>query len=329
MQSATPLVEETTPATCGACGASRPEPVYEVWDLIWTHPGRWGYVRCGRCGHGYLDPRPSDAALGAFYGALYTPDNLETMIKIGESGFDRGLQKARVAAVVAAMEGRAVERLLDVGCGVGFYLKLLADAFPKAEALGVEMGGPAADRAASLGPTILRTGFDDADVAPGSVDALCMNHLVEHLPSPKDALARAATLVRPGGVIEVEIPRGDGWGCERLGRWWWPHMPPQHIQLFTRDGLVKTLATAGFSEVISERTTGYPLTLSAALVLSFKHTAGSASAHARNPLVRIPAFLIGLSLLPLTLLFDALIAPLLNGPMGRGDILMVVARRDD
>jgi len=328
MQSATPQVEETTPAVCGACGADQPKAVYEVWDLIWTQPGRWGYVRCGDCGHGYLDPRPSDAALGAFYGALYTPENLQTMIKIGESGFDRGLQKARVAAVVAATAGRPVERLLDVGCGVGFYLKLLSDAYPEAEALGVEMGGPAADRAAALGPTILRTGFDEADVAAGSVDVLCMNHLVEHLPSPMDALRRAAELVRPGGVIEVEIPRQDGWGCERLGRWWWPHMPPQHIQLFTRDGLVRTLAEAGFSEIVSERTTGYPLTLSAALVFAFKFTVGSESRHAKNPLVRIPALLLGLALLPFTVLFDAVVAPLLNNLMGRGDILMLVARRD-
>lgn len=327
MSSATPTVAETTPAVCGACGADRPQVQYPVRDLLWVSPGDWRFVTCGACGHGYLDPRPSDAALGAFYSALYTPDNLQTMIRIGESGFDRGLQRRRVRDIRRAVEG-PVRRLLDVGCGVGFFLRELGRAFPGAEALGVEVGGPAADHAESLGLTLHKTSFDQVALEPGSVDVLCMNHLVEHLPDPAAALARAAALVRPGGVIEVEVPRLDGWGRRWLGRWWWPHMPPQHIQIFSAEGLARALAGAGFSRVVSTRTAGYPLTASAALVLFARFTAGSESAHAGNWLVRGPATLLGLLALPLTVLFDALVAPLLNGPLGMGDILTVVARRD-
>ncbi len=328
MASAPPRVEETTPARCGACGAARPQPEYPVRDLIWASEGEWGFVRCGECGHGYLDPRPSDPALGAFYTALYTPENLETMVKIGEGGFDRRLRAARVRDLARAAQGRPA-RLLDVGCGVGFFLHELHAVFPEAEAIGVEMGPGAADRAASLpGLTVLREPFEALDLPAGSVDVLSMNHLLEHLPEPAAAQRTAAELVRPGGLIEVEIPRMGGWGQARLGRWWWPHLPPQHIQLFSRDGLVALLAQAGFSEVCSERTTGYPLTLSAAVVFVFRFTVGSESRFARNPLVRLPALLLGLALLPLTLLFDAVAAPLLNGPLGRGDLITVVARRD-
>ncbi len=327
MSSATPAVSETTPALCGACGADRPRVHYPVRDLIWKTPGDWRFVTCGDCGHGYLDPRPTDAALAAFYGALYTPENLDTMLRIGESGFDRSLRRRRVRAVREAVEG-PVRRLLDVGCGVGFFLSELGQAFPGAEALGVELGGPAADRAEGLGLIVHRVGFDALELPPGSVDVLCMNHLVEHLPDPAAALRRAAELVRPGGLIEIELPRLDGWGRRWLGRWWWPHMPPQHIQLFSAVGLRRALAEAGFSQVVSSRTAGYPLTLSAALVLWSRFTTGSASPFAERWLVRGPASLLGLAALPLTALFDALAAPLLSGPLGMGDILTVVARRD-
>ena len=117
----------------------------------------------------------------------------------------------------------------------------------------------------------------------------------------------------------------DGWARRLFGRWYWPHLPPQHLQLFTRRGLETLLESCGF-EVESVHTAGYPATASATLVLSARHTIGSRSPHADNWLVRGPAALLGVVLLPFTLLFDLLLAPELDRG-GAGDILTVVARR--
>ena len=316
----------TRHAACAVCGQDDPRLVYSVRDLIWDDPTLWSFVRCGACGHGYLDPHPGPAALTALYEGLYTPEKLGLMIRIGEGGFDRGLQRARARAITGALTG-PVHRILDVGCGVGFSLQVLAKALPAAEAMGVEMAGPAADKAAELPEiTVLKQPFMTLEMEPGSVDVLCMNHLLEHLSDPGGHLARAAELVRPGGLIAIEIPQLEGWGRSLFGRWYWCHLPPQHLQLFHLDGLTQLLAAAGFGEVVKVERTGYPGNLTVTMVLFIKNTVGSSSRFARNWLVRGPPMLLGILALPLTILLDVTVGSLLNAL--RGDILRVLARRD-
>ncbi|GEM_PF-1349301 len=313
------------------CGAEEARARYPVRDLVLGFDdGGLAFAECG-CGHGLLVPPPSAATLADFYQALYTPENVETMRKINESGFDRGLRKARVKAIREALGDRSVARIVDVGCGLGHFLRELADALG-GEAIGVEMGeGAAATAEARLAERgapgrVLRTAFDDADVDAASVDVLTMNHFLEHHPRPEVALRRAAELVAPGGLLGIEVPRADGWGRRLLGRWWWPHLPPQHVHLFTEAGLVRSLAAAGFSTILKRRAGSYPATLTAGWVLATRHSLGSESRFAGTPVVAL-AWLLGLAGLPFTLLFDAVVGTALD-LAGRGDILLLVARRD-
>ena len=303
---------------------------YPVQDLVLHGEGSWDFARCA-CGHGLLAPQPSSDELNAFYSGLYTPANLEVMRRANASGFDRGLRRERVRAVRAALGSATVTRVLDVGCGLGHFLTELAVAVG-AEASGVELGDPAADATearltAALGPStsprVIREPFDGVSL-PEPADIVSMNHFLEHHPRPAEALGHAASLVRVGGLVEVEVPRGDGWGIRWLGRWWWPHLPPQHVHLFTRAGLRRALRTAGL-EPVSDRVSGYPFTLTAGWVHRIQHTLGRRSRFAGNPAMVAVSWLVGLPGLLVTALFDATAGVLLN--RSDGDILMVVARR--
>jgi ubiquinone/menaquinone biosynthesis C-methylase UbiE len=304
---------------------------YPIQDLVLHGQGAWTFARCA-CGHGLIAPMPDEAELAAFYSQLYTPENLERMKQANESGFDKALRAARIAAVKAALDSTEPARLLDVGCGLGHFLTELAEALGAADATGVEFGGPAADAAeerltTALGapdsPRVLRELFDEVSLDE-PVDVVSMNHFLEHHPRPERALAHAVGLVRDGGLVEVEVPRGDGWGIRLLGRWWWPHLPPQHVHMFSRKGLERALRTAGL-EPVSWRVSGYPMTLSASWVHRIQHTLGRRSRFAGNPLMAGLSWLLGAPGLLLTALFDLTAGALLNRTSG--DILMVVARK--
>ena len=111
---------------CPVCGAT-PSPIYEVRDLLLEQEGRWDVAEC-RCGHLTLQPLPDEDALRAFYAELWTPRAREIMTSIGKSGFERRLQRTRVR-LIAAARSQAPEQVLDVGCGLGFYLRLLRERF--------------------------------------------------------------------------------------------------------------------------------------------------------------------------------------------------------
>jgi len=250
------------------------------------------------------------------------------MIRIGAGRFDRSLQRGRIRAIKSAMSGLCVSSMLDVGCGVGFFVQRLAQAFPKAVATGIEVAGPAAQQARRLcgdAVEIIEQSFLDSTLAPQSIDVLCMNHLLEHLSVPSVHMQRAAEMVRCGGIIVIEVPQLHGWARTILGPWFWCHLPPQHLHLYSVEGLRHLLSTNGFDEIVNLSTTGYPFNITVGFVMYVRHTVGSRSPRSQEWWIRAPAVLVGLLLLPMVVCLDVLAGFFLNRT--RGDILRIVARR--
>jgi SAM-dependent methyltransferase len=81
----------------------------------------------------------------------------------------------------------------------------------------------------------------DAHVLPfsdASLDAVIMQAVLEHLAEPRAALAEAWRVLRPGGVLYVEMPFLQGF-----------HADPHDYQRYTLQGLRRRLA--GFEELAS------------------------------------------------------------------------------
>ena len=325
---------------CPVCGSSETAPRYTVRDLLYEKPGRWSFVVCAGCGHGMIHPRPDEADLAALYAGYYDERITGFMARLNEGGLVRRFHRSRVAAILAGLGSAPVRRILDIGCGLGHFLGDLRAAIRQqtgapVEAIGVEPGAAAGAAAAQLasgdadGPKgrILNARIDDVELEPGSVDVLTMNHFLEHHPRPEVVLARTAELVAPGGLIEVEVPRIGGLPQRLFGRWWWLHIPPQHLHLFTREGLPRLLRESGFGEIVSVHTAGLPMQATLAWRFFVRNTFGSVSRFGHNPLVQLPVWLVGLAVMLPLLLVDAVAGPL-HSALGGGDVLTVVARRN-
>ncbi len=327
------------PATpCPVCGGSETRDLYPLLDLVYEGPGSWTFAVCCGCGHGMIHPRPDEQDLAALYASYYDERVTGFMRWLNEGGLVRRFHRARIAGILRALGDGPVRRIVDVGCGLGHFLGDLREALrgrgQAPEALGIEPGA-AAERAGSLlaeadgeGPPsrVINARIDDVDLEPGSVDVLTMNHFLEHHPRPDQVLARAAELVPPGGVLEVEVPRLGGLPQRLFGRWWWLHIPPQHLHLFTRSGLPRLLEQAGFGEIVSVRTAGLPLQATLAWRFWLRNTFGSVSRFGHIPLVQLPVWLVGVAVLLPLVLVDMVVGPL-TSLLGGGDVLTVVARR--
>ncbi|MCK8784680.1 methyltransferase domain-containing protein [Roseomonas sp. NAR14] len=99
----------------------------------------------------------------------------------------------------------AARRVVDLGCGAGNALPLLAARFPGATILGVD-GAPAMlEKARATGFAVQR-----ADIAEWTPDAppdvIFSNAALHWLPDHAAGLPRLLGLLAPGGVLAVQVP---------------------------------------------------------------------------------------------------------------------------
>jgi SAM-dependent methyltransferase len=97
---------------------------------------------------------------------------------------------------------------LDIGCGTGRLLYLARRA--GWDVKGLELSASMAARvSAALGVPVAVGDFLAMDPDPedlGRFDAVALRHVLEHLPDGRLAMLRIARLLRPGGVLLLEMP---------------------------------------------------------------------------------------------------------------------------
>jgi len=150
-------------------------------------------------------------------------------------------------------------RVLDVGCGEGtFTAELVAMG---ASPVGVDVAEAALRRARARvpGADFVRVQFDgELPFADGSFALAWASEVIEHVGDTARWLSELRRVLEPGGVLLVTTPshgrlRVALGGVERFS-------PPlgDHLHLYTRRSLARTLREFGFSEV-TVRLAGPPL----------------------------------------------------------------------
>lgn len=114
--------------------------------------------------------------------------------------------RAKVKAnLLRVAERTGTRRLLDIGCGTGFVISLLADTFD--EIHGIDPTRAMMDKVdTSHGNITLHEGVAESlPFADASFDLVTAYSVFHHLADHRPALAEAARVLRPGGVLYVDL----------------------------------------------------------------------------------------------------------------------------
>jgi len=210
------------PADCPACGG----PLRGWRYATAGEPGARSTIlllRCSRCRTAVTAAPPPPAAHDS--GASETPSPLLARAAAPVLAlFDR----QRLALLRGTVPPPA--RLLDVGAGHGRFVAA-------ARAAGYDARG--------LEPSA--RSIEDAAVQDGSLDAVTLWHVLEHVEDPGAALARIAGWLRPGGALLVGVPNLASVQARAGGRRWFHLDLPRHRTHFTPAGLHTLLAAHGFA----------------------------------------------------------------------------------
>jgi SAM-dependent methyltransferase len=202
-------------------------------------------VTCSACELRYTRPLPSEAELAALYTAEYyggrRPRRLSWDTLRGLAHRVVMWQRRR------ALLGRPPGRALDIGCGDGDFLAELARRGWRVD--GIEYSDAAAALARGKGIAVHQGDLASAGFPSGAFDVVTLWHVLEHLPEPAAALAEVRRVLRPDGLLVVEVPDSASLTFRLCREHWFPLDVPRHLQHFTPATLGALLERVGFAPV--------------------------------------------------------------------------------
>ena len=155
-------------------------------------------VRCQDCGLVYVNPRPSDRELLMFYEQYLRPQ----VSDLGKIATDKLFRTDAKRIEGYCRRGR----ILDIGCGYGFFLHLM-------KTRGWEVHGSDLSRVGvrhareKLGLTHVKWGqFQDQRFRDEHFDAVTLWYVLHHVSDPKKVLEKARGALKKQGIIAIRLP---------------------------------------------------------------------------------------------------------------------------
>ena len=239
---------------CCVCGSKRKRDYVTTWDRSHGQPGEFTFEKCLGCGHVYLDPRPTQTEIAAYYPDTYkeyattVDDEPNLFLRLNRQ---YGMAK-RCAVITKQMQPG---RLLDVGCGTGLFLDAMRRRGWQVE--GEDMT-PTAVRFARerFGLNVFEGTLEAANYPSNTFDAVTMWNVIEHVPDPPATLQECARILRPGGIIVMATPNVHAFDAHIFGRFWALWEAPRHFNVFSPDSLGRVLTNAGYESIASSSIVG-------------------------------------------------------------------------
>jgi ubiquinone/menaquinone biosynthesis C-methylase UbiE len=146
-------------------------------------------------------------------------------------------------------------KLLEVGCGPGYFLRCFEKWFPQSELVGLDINRNLIEHAQKyLSKTKLLT--HDGHKLPfsdKSFDVLCSLQVIEHLEKPESFFKEANRVLRKDGILILSTPNPTGIPANVL-KHKWKGFRYDHISLKTPGQWRDILSNSGFS-ILDDGTT--------------------------------------------------------------------------
>jgi SAM-dependent methyltransferase len=198
--------------------------------------------RCTRCRTAFVHPVPLDQELTDFYARYHLSDDAGGQYDEVE---DRMRADFPAKLDLVANHAPGAKKLLDVGCGKGFFIRAAVDR--GLDAQGIDLSESGVHHATqTLKVRAIAGDLHAMKDQLGRFEVVTFWATLEHLPHPQQTLRDIFDVLEPGGRVFLDTGIGDDW-LDRLlpGVTQW-YDPPQHLFVYSADGVRRLLNDTGF-----------------------------------------------------------------------------------
>lgn len=235
---------------CPNCRNSEFRTFFEATDRLYrTTDRKFQIVECQQCRLIRLFPQPNAGELRAYYPDTYWFSPEEETVHRLEELYRRFVLRDHLNFVCRALESSQADGLiLDVGCGGGLFLRMLAERGYRVLGLDFSHGAAKLAWKGNAVPAVCAT-LSNPPLTPNSCAAVTMFHVLEHVYDPHSYLEEARALLKPNGRLIVQVPNADCWQFLLLGRNWSGLDVPRHLWNFRPGDLDALFDRNGFEVV--------------------------------------------------------------------------------
>jgi len=181
----------------------------------------------------------------------------ETFDRWAEEGRDAELEHEHVDVgrqVIAAMQLRPGERVLDLGCGNGWATRLLAQANAGVQAIGVDAAPKMIARAEALHSLTIRARyevgtFEKLDFKDNHFDRIFSMEALYYASDLAQAIRECFRVLKPGGSVETLVD----YYAESTASEPWAKVMDLELQRLSETGWRQSFEKAGFTRVTTAR----------------------------------------------------------------------------
>lgn len=206
------MAHQNTHTHCILCNAEKLKPLVGFEKAFLT--------RCSNCGFVFSARIPTNQELITYYEGY------------GRNDYLSPITIKRYNEILDQFESvRKTNRLLDVGCGIGYFLEVAKKR--GWEVYGTEYTDEAIRICQSKGIQMNQGVLDPANYQSESFDVITSFEVIEHINNPQSEINNISSLLRKGGLFYVTTPNFNSLLRYHLGEKYNVICWPEHLSYYT------------------------------------------------------------------------------------------------
>lgn len=217
---------------CPVCSASNLKNHKVVKDYSVSQES-FNIMVCENCNFQFTNPRPNQEEIGKYYKSedyISHSDKSNTPINFLYK-LARKYALSSKKKLINSLTKNKKGRILDYGCGTGYFLKTMKDNGWKT--YGIEPNDDARKIASSKSK--VEENIEDLKLKNKKFDVITLWHVLEHIHNLNETMKVLKTILKEKGKIVIAVPNIESYEQSVFEEQWAAYDVPRHLYHFSQD----------------------------------------------------------------------------------------------